>query len=99
MQVLADATVESILQHISISNQHFVHLKLNTTFYVNYISINLKVKKMNKQERHKMCYNYPASNLQDQADNKPCSRTLSQLIQYAPGVPTHQDNTLYYASG
>ena len=48
MEVLADATVESILQHISISNQHFVHLKLNTTFYVNYISINLKVKKMNK---------------------------------------------------
>lgn len=48
MEVLANATVESILQHISISNQHFVHLKLNTTVYVNYSSIKLKVKKMNK---------------------------------------------------
>ena len=48
MEVLANAAVESILQHISISNQHFAHLKLNTTFYVNYISIKLKVKKMNK---------------------------------------------------
>lgn len=48
MEVLANAAVENILQHISISNQHFVHLKLNTTFYINYISIKLKVKKMNK---------------------------------------------------
>lgn len=48
MEVLANAAVESILQHISISNQHFVHLKLNTTFYVNHISVKLKVKKMNK---------------------------------------------------
>lgn len=31
---------------------------------------------MNK-ETQKMCYNYPASNLQDQADNKPCSDSIS----------------------
>lgn len=46
-----------------------------------------------------MCYNYPANNLQDQADNKICSGTLSQLIQCALGVSTHQDDTLYYVSG
>lgn len=39
--MLANAIVVNILQYISVSNQHNMHLKL-TQVYVDYISINLK---------------------------------------------------------
>lgn len=39
--MLANAIMVIILQYVSISKQHVVHLKLNTMLYTNYISVNL----------------------------------------------------------
>ena len=36
--MLANAVMAIILQLYTLTNQHFVHLKLNTMFYVSYIS-------------------------------------------------------------
>ena len=44
MQVLANVMVVIMWQHVSVLNQHVVHLKTPTTFYVNDLSIKLEKK-------------------------------------------------------
>lgn len=43
--MVTDLIMVIVSQYLHVSNNHVLHLKLNTALYVNYISLDLKEKK------------------------------------------------------